>query len=239
MHASAVVLPAVLAAPSATAPAARTCCAATWLRRADVPLALVAATTIHRASFHPTAVIGALGAAAGVGAALRLSPRQLTDALGVAGGIASGVIEYLAEGTWTKRLHAGWSAQAGLRAALLGRAGFLGPRTVLEGEHRFFRAFGLEAIRPDFSFVAEGLGEEWRMTRIAFKPYACGTMLHPFIDCARRLAQDRVDPDGIEAVLCRSARARYIAFESRSPRSRRRRLPIRPSSAARSPWRSA
>ncbi|MGH6915127.1 MAG: MmgE/PrpD family protein, partial [Geminicoccales bacterium] len=92
---------------------------------------------------------------------------------------------------------------AGLRAALLGRAGFHGPRTVLEGEHGFFRAFGIEAIRPDFRFVTEGLGEEWRMAKIAFKPYACGTMLHPFIDCARRLAQDGVDPAGIEAVLCR------------------------------------
>jgi 2-methylcitrate dehydratase PrpD len=27
-------------------------------------------------------------------------------------------------------------------------------------------------------------------------------MLHPFIDCARRLALDGVDPDGIETVLC-------------------------------------
>jgi 2-methylcitrate dehydratase PrpD len=166
-------------------------------------VALVAPTAIHRAGFHPTAVIGALGAAAGVGATLRLTARQLTDALGVAGSMASGIIEYLAEGTWTKRLHAGWAAQAGLRAALLGRAGFLGPRTVLDGEHGFFRAFGIEAIQPDFSLLTEDLGGEWRMTRIAFKPYACGTMLHPFIDCARRLAQDGVDPDGIEAVLCR------------------------------------
>ena len=74
---------------------------------------------IHRAGFHPTAVIGALGAAAAVGAVLRLSPPQLTSALGIAGSMASGIIEYLAEGTWTKRLHAGWAAQAGLRAALV------------------------------------------------------------------------------------------------------------------------
>jgi 2-methylcitrate dehydratase PrpD len=204
VHASAVVLPAVLAAAERHGAAG-----ADVLRGYVVGaelmcrLALVAPTAIHRAGFHPTAVIGALGAATGVGATLRLTPRQLTDALGVAGSMASGIIEYLAEGTWTKRLHAGWAAQAGLRAALLGRAGFLGPRTVLEGEHGFFRAFGLEAIRPDFRFVTEGLGEEWRMARIAFKPYACGTMLHPFVDCARRLALDGVEPDEIEAILCR------------------------------------
>ena len=67
--------------------------------------------------------------------------RQLVDALGTAASMASGIIEYLAEGAWTKRLHAGWAAQSGLRAALLGRAGFLGPRTVFEGVHGFFHGF--------------------------------------------------------------------------------------------------
>lgn len=204
VHASAVVLPAVLAA------AERHEVEGPDVLRGYVigaelmcRLALVAPTAIHRAGFHPTAVIGALGAAAGVGATLRLSPRQMSDALGIAGSLASGIIEYLAEGTWTKRLHAGWAAQAGLRAALLGREGFLGPRTVLEGEHGFFRAFGIEAIKPDFRFVTEGLGETWQMARIAFKPYACGTMLHPFIDCAVRLARDGVEPGRVREVVCR------------------------------------
>ena len=166
-------------------------------------LALVAPTAIHRAGFHPTAVIGALGAAAGVGATLRLSPLHLTSALGIAGSMASGILEYLAEGTWTKRLHAGWAAQAGLRAALLGREGFLGPRTVLDGEHGFFRAFGTAGIEPDFRFVTEGLGDDWQMARIAFKPYACGTMLHPFIDCAIRLAREGLDVAEVREVVCR------------------------------------
>ena len=204
VHASAVVLPAVLAAAERYGGSG-----ADLLRGYVVGselicrLALVAPTAIHRAGFHPTAVIGALGAAAGVGAALRLSPRQLTDALGIAGSMASGIIEYLAEGTWTKRLHAGWAAQAGLRAALLGRAGFLGPRTVLEGEHGFFHAFGIPSIAPDFRFVTEDLGADWQMARIAFKPYACGTMLHPFIDCAIRLARQGVAAAEVEEVICR------------------------------------
>jgi 2-methylcitrate dehydratase PrpD len=204
VHASAVVLPAVLAA------AERYRLAGADLLRGYVVgselmcrLALVAPTAIHRAGFHPTAVTGALGAAAGVGAALRLSPRQLTDALGIAGSMASGLLEYLAEGTWTKRLHAGWAAQAGLRAALLGREGFLGPRTVLEGEHGFFHAFGMPAITPDFRFVTEGLGTDWQMAKIAFKPYACGTMLHPFIDCAIRLAREGVAAAEVREVICR------------------------------------
>jgi 2-methylcitrate dehydratase PrpD len=204
VHASAVVLPAVLAA------AERYRLSGTDLLRGYVVgselmcrLALVAPTAIHRAGFHPTAVIGALGATAGVGVCLRLSPRQLTDALGIAGSMASGIIEYLAEGTWTKRLHAGWAAQAGLRAALLGREGFLGPRTVLEGEHGFFHAFGIPAITPDFRFITAGLGSGWQMAKIAFKPYACGTMLHPFIDCAIRLAREGVAAAEVREVICR------------------------------------
>ena len=204
VHASAVVLPAVLAAAErygrSGADVLRGYVVGTELM---CRLALVAPTAIHRAGFHPTAVIGALGAAAGVGAVLHLSPQQLTSALGIAGSMASGIIEYLAEGTWTKRLHAGWAAQAGLRAALLGREGFFGPRTVLEGEHGFFRAFGVPDIAPDFRFVTDGLGSDWRMAKIAFKPYACGTMLHPFIDCAIRLAREGVAAADVREVVCR------------------------------------
>ena len=66
---------------------------------------------------------------------------RLVDALGIAGSMAGGIIEYLAEGAWTKRMHPGWAAQSGLRAALLARAGFLGPRTVFEGVHGLFHGF--------------------------------------------------------------------------------------------------
>jgi 2-methylcitrate dehydratase PrpD len=204
VHASAVVLPAVLAAAERYGRSGADVLRG-YLVGSELMcrLALVAPTAIHRAGFHPTAVIGALGAAAGVGATLRLSAPQLTSALGIAGSMASGIIEYLAEGTWTKRLHAGWSAQAGLRAALLGREGFLGPRTVLEGEHGFFHAFGMPEIAPDFRFVTDGLGQHWRMAKIAFKPYACGTMLHPFIDCAIQLARQGVTAADVREVVCR------------------------------------
>ena len=90
-------------------------------------LSVVVPKAVHKAGFHPTAVFGAMGAAAGVGAALGLEQRQMVDALGIAGSMAGGIIEYLAEGAWTKRLHPGWAAQSGLRAALLGRHGFSRP----------------------------------------------------------------------------------------------------------------
>ena len=149
-------------------------------------LGLVAGTHVHSAGFHPTAVLGTFGAAAGIGVALALPARALVNAFGISGSMASGIIEYLADGTWTKRMHAGWAAQSGLRAALMGQHGFSGPRTVFEGEHGFFSGFA-SPLDPDFTPLVDGLGERWQAERLAFKPFACGTMTQPYIDCAIEL----------------------------------------------------
>ena len=156
---------------------------------------------MHKAGFHPVGVIGALGAAAAAGVAMGLDARALTRAFGLAGSFASGIIEYLTDGAWTKRLHPGWAAQSGVRAAALARTVFHAPRTVLDGPHGFFKAFAPTAT-PDFSHVANGLGADWYAERIVFKPYACGTMIHPYIDCMIRMAQAGVDPDRIRAIVC-------------------------------------
>jgi 2-methylcitrate dehydratase PrpD len=201
VHAGAVIVPAVLAAcerheidGKATllgiAVGVETMCR----------LSTVAPTLTHKAGFHPTAVFGAMGAAAGVGAALKLNEQQLVDALGTVGSMAGGIIEYLAEGAWTKRLHAGWAAQSGLRAALLGRAGFLGPRTVFEGTHGFFHGFA-RTTKGDFNAVTGDFGARWVTETLAFKPYPCGTMTHPYIDCARRLGA-RVRADDVVDMVC-------------------------------------
>ena len=119
VHAGAVIVPAVLAACERHNPDGRAA-----LRGIAVGvetmcrLGLVTQGALHKAGFHPTAIFGAVASAAGVGAALGLNQKQMVDAIGVVGSMASGIIEYLAEGTWTKRMHAGWSAQAGIRAAL-------------------------------------------------------------------------------------------------------------------------
>jgi 2-methylcitrate dehydratase PrpD len=101
-------------------------------------------------------------------------------------------------------MHPGWAAQAGLRAVALARAGFDGPRTVWEGEHGFFHGFA-NTLDGDWGRLIEGFGEEWIMGTIAFKPYACGTMIHPYIDCARRLAAQGVQPQRIRDVVCETA----------------------------------
>ncbi|MCZ8108351.1 MAG: MmgE/PrpD family protein [Burkholderiales bacterium] len=159
---------------------------------------------IHKAGFHPVGVLGALGAAAGAGVALGLDAIQLARALGIAGSFASGIGEFLTEGAWTKRLHPGWAAHSGYRAAMLAHAGFIGPRTVFEGRRNVFRVFGRDAS-PNLSALLDGLGETFLMEAIAFKPYACGTMIHPYIDCMIELAATGVAVDDIVDIVCEAA----------------------------------
>jgi 2-methylcitrate dehydratase PrpD len=167
-------------------------------------LSLVVPKAVHKAGFHPTAIFGAMGAAAGVGAALGLNAVQILDALGIAGSMAGGIIEYLAEGAWTKRLHAGWAAQSGIRAALLARAGFVGPRTVLEGVHGLFQGFAHTA-HGDYDALTGDFGTRWVTDTLAFKPYPCGTMAQPYIDCARRLAARGLKATDIKEIVCEVA----------------------------------
>jgi 2-methylcitrate dehydratase PrpD len=202
IHAGAVIVPAVLAAAEH-----RDLSGQAVLRGIAVGtelacrMSLVAPQAIHKACFHPTAVIGAPAAAAAVASALDLPPNRIAHAIGVAGSLASGIIEYLADGSWTKRLHAGAAAQAGLRAAFLAEAGFLGPATVLEGQHGFFRAFA-PSKAPDFTPLLDRLGEHWVLETLAFKPYACGTMAQPFVDCAVALAQQGIAANDIVSLEC-------------------------------------
>ncbi len=205
VHSGAVIVPAVLATcerfqrdgPSALvgiAAGVETMCR----------LSLVAPKRIHKAGFHPTSVLGAMAATLAVSVALGLNRKQAVDALGIAGSMAGGIIEYLAEGAWTKRLHAGWAARIGLHAARIGREGFLGPRTVFEGTHGLFFGFA-HGAEGDFEALTRDFGSEWLMKGLTFKPYATGTMNQPYIDCALRLAKKGFAAEDVAEVLCETA----------------------------------
>src|SRR5689334_20643519 len=205
VHAGAVIVPAMLAACERHNPDGRMALIGIAVGTEVLcRLSLVVPKAVHKAGFHPTAIFGAMGAAAGVGAALGLNARQIVDALGVAGSMAGGIIEYLAEGAWTKRLHAGWAAQSGIRAALLARAGFVGPRTVFEGVHGLFHGFA-HTTKGDYDALTGDFGTRWVTDTLAFKPYPCGTMAQPYIDCARRLAARGIQPEDVAEIVCEVA----------------------------------
>jgi 2-methylcitrate dehydratase PrpD len=205
VHAGAVIVPAVLAACERHNPDGRMALTGIAVGTEVLcRLSLVVPKAVHKAGFHPTAVFGAMGAAAGVAAALGLNARQIVDAIGIAGSMAGGIIEYLAEGAWTKRLHAGWAAQSGIRAALLARGGFVGPRTVFEGVHGLFHGFA-HTTKGDYDALVGDFGARWVIDTLAFKPYPCGTMAQPYIDCARRMAARGIKAEDITEIVCEVA----------------------------------
>ncbi|MGE5216441.1 MAG: MmgE/PrpD family protein [Chloroflexota bacterium] len=165
---------------------------------------LVAPGKFHARGFHPTAICSTFGAAAAAGKLYGLTPDRWVDALGLCGSQSSGIIEYLADGTWTKRMHPGWSAHGGVIATMLAKEGFRGPAKVFEGTHGFFSAFG---GKNDYRFdkLLE-LGKEWEIPRLTFKSYPCGSISHPYMDCALRIKQKHAPaPEQIAEVVCRTA----------------------------------
>jgi 2-methylcitrate dehydratase PrpD len=205
VHAGAVIVPAVMAvAERYGASGDSILCGIAAGTETMCRLGLVAPMRVHKAGFHPTSVFGAMGSAIAVAVTLGLDEQALVDAMGIVGSMAGGIIEYLADGAWTKRLHAGWAAQSGIRAALLARGGFAGPRTVFEGTHGFFFGFA-NSSDNDFTPLTAGFGSTWLMETVAFKPYACGTMIHPYIDCAIRLAAHGIAAEDIVDIECATA----------------------------------
>jgi 2-methylcitrate dehydratase PrpD len=165
---------------------------------------LVAPGKFHARGFHPTAVCSTFGAAAAAGKLYGLNLDQWVDAFGLCGSQSSGIIEYLADGTWTKRVHPGWSAHGGVIATMLAKEGFRGPAKVFEGTHGFFNAFG---GKNDYRFekILE-LGKEWEIPRLTFKSYPCGSISHPYMDCALKIKQKHSPaPEEISEVVCRTA----------------------------------
>lgn len=203
VHSGAVVVPALFAAGEMHGlSGARVALGMTAAIELMNRLGAVAQKGVHSQGFHPTSVLGTMGAAFGVAVARGANAAQISDTLGVAASMSSGIIEYLADGTWTKRMHPGWAAQSGLRAAAMGIAGFRGPVSVIEGVHGLYKVFA-PSITPDFSLLTDGLGDHWTSADVAFKPYACGTMTQPYIDCAVRLAARGITPDQVAEIVCK------------------------------------
>jgi 2-methylcitrate dehydratase PrpD len=115
--------------------------------------------------------------------------------------MASGINEYLSNGSSAKSMHTGWSAHAGIVAANLAAAGMTGPESVFEGRDGLLRAYGERAeSQPDA--LTGGLGERWEVTRVSIKPYPCCHFAHAFIDCAGALVDSGVAVDAIERIEC-------------------------------------
>ncbi len=144
--------------------------------------------THYARGFHPTATCGAFAAAAVAARLLGLDAARTAHALGVAGSLAAGSMQYLADGALVKRAHPGLAAHAGLIAARLAAEGVTGPAAIVEGAHGFLHAHGGGV--PARALAR--LGDAWQVLGTAIKPHACCRYNHAAIDAVLEIVT-RVD----------------------------------------------
>lgn len=135
-------------------------------------------TSPYARGFHPTGVHGVFGAAAAIGVLLGFDADTYASAFGTAGSLSSGLMACVSDGSWTKKLHAGWAAHGGILAANLAAGGFRGPATVLEGPFGFIDAHSLQ---PDIEYLWADLPARREVERISFKLFGCCRSIHPAI----------------------------------------------------------
>jgi 2-methylcitrate dehydratase PrpD len=135
--------------------------------------------------FHAPGTTGPFGAAVAAGHLLGLCPAAMTNALGIAGSLCGGLLEFArGDGGMVKRLHLGRASEAGVLAASLAADGFEGPRTVLEGEFGFLKVF---CTKWDEALLTRGLGEEFLVSSTVLKRYPCHATAHAAVRAVRDL----------------------------------------------------
>jgi 2-methylcitrate dehydratase PrpD len=149
---------------------------------------------------HPTGQTGVFGAVTAASKIQSATEEQLLNALGIAGSMASGIMQFAddSEGAMVKRLHGGWPAHGGIVASRLALDGFTGPARVLEGRFGFLRSI---TERFDVAPLTANLGDTWELMRTAVKLYPTCRAHHPMIEAIERLkAKHDVAPNRIKEI---------------------------------------
>ena len=147
--------------------------------------------------WHITSTCGVFGAATAAGKLLGLAEGRMISALGHAATQSCGLCECL--GWPAKSIGVGNSARNGLWSALLAERGFEGPPEPIAGVQGFLSAM---AEPPNWPVLTEGLGETWEIAQNSIKPYPCGFVIHPVLDCVLDWRRDH-PTEAIERVVVR------------------------------------
>jgi 2-methylcitrate dehydratase PrpD len=138
------------------------------------------------------------GAAITAAKLLGLTSEQTLATVGIAGSMAAGSMEFLAEGAWTKRIHPGLAAQNGIQAALLAAEGFTGPQHTLEGRDGFLQGY---SRKPVPERLIGHLGESFEILHTAVKPHACCRYMQGPIDAIVELMRaHQIEPAHIQKI---------------------------------------
>ncbi|MBV6305690.1 MmgE/PrpD family protein [Candidimonas humi] len=157
----------------------------------------------HHTGFHATGIVSHFSSAIVAGKLMGLTAGQIVAAQGIAASTASGVQVFLETGAWTKRMHPGWGALAGITAAHMAQAGFLGPDRPYEGKFALFDTHMQEhADRVDAESMLRGLGQEWTLLDTSIKPFPVCHFIHGCAEAALKLRDEIGGISRIERIVC-------------------------------------
>lgn len=200
IHSSAPIVPAALAAAEMSDASGKELITAVVAGyEVQIRLSMALNPSAHYdQGFHPTATCGVFGAAAAAGKLLGMDADGIQNAFGIALSQASGSMEFLVDGAWTKRSHVGQAAQNGLMCAVMAAEGFKGPVQAFEGRAGFLHAFSPKS-QPEKAVA--GLGSSWETMRLAVKPYPSCRYSHAAIDGIVSLVNEHgISADDVEEV---------------------------------------
>ena len=156
----------------------------------------------HKRGFCPNSTLGVFGAAVSAGKLMNLNSEEMADALGSAGTLASGVEEFVVDGSASQFLNPAHATYSGILSALLARNGFTGSKTILEGLRGFCNAF---SDKYDLSLITNNLGIDYQITKIYFKPYPTCRAMHSTIDAVLNIIRRySIEPNDVKKVIIKT-----------------------------------
>ena len=173
---------------------------------------LAATGALFMRGHHFQATCGVFVALAAAVNMLKLTPEQARHAFGIGGSMAAGLMS-AQEGAMVKRLHAGHAAQMAVTGAMLAQRGFTGITNILEADYGGF--LSTLSGKPDMEWLKKGLGKDWEMLNVGFKPYATAASIHSPLyaldNLMREHALSSADIESIE-VHCSEMAHRHCAW---------------------------
>jgi 2-methylcitrate dehydratase PrpD len=163
----------------------------------DVAAGVGVASNAPLKFFRP-ATAGCFGATMAVGRLMGFDAATLVDACGNAYSQMGGTMQAHTEGSPLLAMQVGFNARNAITACDMAAAGIAGPQNVLEGPFGYFALFeGDYDLEP----VTDSLGNIWRITEVAHKPYPSGRATHGFVDALLQLrAEDGFDGNLVSSV---------------------------------------
>ncbi|HEX2965582.1 MAG TPA: MmgE/PrpD family protein [Syntrophorhabdaceae bacterium] len=147
-----------------------------------------------------TGTINAFGATAIACKLLRLSEKEVRNALGIVLSQLSGTMDCVWDKVMTFKLCIALSARNGIFSAELAGSGFTGVKDPFLGKHGYF---SLYCSNHDTSDLIRNLGKRF-YADCAIKPYSACRATHSSIDAALMISQSNdIQPDAVEEITVR------------------------------------